>query len=244
MSERNEEMFVRRVSKTSLIPAKEYQRDLNQGTILKIRGNFELLRFRPITCSRRKDGSLYIIDGQTRFEAVKNMKNIEMVPVIIHGDLSLPEEAGLFVALNSDGVKVGRFFVFRAKKVSGDTTALYIQSVLDESGLTLVKSAKKGRQVAAIEKIESIQEGLTQEEFKAIMTMVAKLCKDRPVSRRLLAGIASLKRDKDFNITDFRVQSKILKAGIDKIEESIDEVCLKLKNAGEKTCGIGIARAL
>lgn len=87
--------------------------------------------------SKNGDGRYVILDGQHRVEALREMHADDArVKVLVYEDLSLGEEAQLFVDFNhTRGVKA--FVKFERLVTAGDTDACFILSILNEQGLHL-----------------------------------------------------------------------------------------------------------
>jgi len=242
MTGRNTEMEVVQLPKELVDLDAAYQRPIRPHIVNRIMNHFNPILFRPLTISKR-DGRYIAVDGKTRGYIAKQRDDIRTVPCIIHEGLSEAEEAEIFVDLNSDAKKPGRSVVFNARVIMGDQTAIFIKQQLELAGLELVASVKKPGQIGAIEKTEFILKQTGQENFLAVLKMCAELCNTVPVSRKLLSGIAGLKSF-DIDITDPKIQKRILKIGFYRINESITMATMQLGNAGNKACATGIARLI
>lgn len=76
-----------------------YQSPVKERQVRKIVNNFDPKKLHTIVVSKRKDGSLYIIDGQHRVEALKEL-NILFVEAMVHENLTVEEEAEMYYGVN------------------------------------------------------------------------------------------------------------------------------------------------
>jgi len=116
-----------------------YQRATRKRRVAMIAANFDPDAFGVIHVVLRKDGTFWIIDGQHRVEAVRSLgeswKNTS-VPALVYSDLSLKDEAWLFMHLN-DAVSVHPFDKFKAARESGDPTACAIANISEGAGFPI-----------------------------------------------------------------------------------------------------------
>lgn len=76
-----------------------YQSPVQERQVKKIVKNFDPKKLHTIVVSKRKDGLLYIIDGQHRVEALKEL-NILFIEATVHENLSVEEEAEMYYGVN------------------------------------------------------------------------------------------------------------------------------------------------
>jgi hypothetical protein len=117
-----------------------YQRSIEGGAsqklIVKIAENWDWRLCLPLLVSRR-DGQLYVIDGQHRLEAARLRGDIAHMPVVVF-DLEDPRaEAELFVAANRSRRQMSKLDDFHAAIVAGDPKAVAINDAVTEAGLTV-----------------------------------------------------------------------------------------------------------
>lgn len=117
-----------------------YQRSIEGGAskklIVKIAENWDWRLCLPLLVSRR-NGRMYVIDGQHRLEAARLRGDIPHMPVVVF-DLDDPKaEAELFVQANRSRRSMGRLDDFHAALVAGDKKALAINEVVTGAGLVV-----------------------------------------------------------------------------------------------------------
>lgn len=88
--------------------------------------------------SLRRDGSMYVIDGQHRRGALLHRDQGDSeVPALVYEGLTLRDEAEMFIADNNENRKPNALDVHRLLVVAGEEEATVIQRVLDDHGLSL-----------------------------------------------------------------------------------------------------------
>jgi len=117
-----------------------YQRSIenaeSQALIVDIALNWHWGRAQVLTVSRR-DGRLYVVDGQHRLAAAKLRGDIQQLPCLIEEFVDVAEEAALFNDLNDKRRPVSAIDKFRAAVVAGDANCVAIGAAMERAGLTL-----------------------------------------------------------------------------------------------------------
>lgn len=121
--------------------------------------------------SKRADGSCVRIDGQHRL-ATALAAGAGDVPILmeVHEDLSVQEEAELFLRLNGGRKAVGAIDKFKARLEAREPTALEIQIILKKVGCKITGSAQhKG--VNAVEAVEhAYHKGNLESTMRVLVT--------------------------------------------------------------------------
>jgi hypothetical protein len=112
------------------------QRPLDNARVTGIVNNFKEAALGLPLISKREDGSMICLDGQTRI-AVLLRKNLGAVPrqMMVHRGLSRTEEAELF-RLHNDSKALSAQVKFRIALVEGDKEALAADALLRKIGWT------------------------------------------------------------------------------------------------------------
>lgn len=109
-----------------------YQRALEADRAQKIAENFNPHLFDPILLSKRKNGRMYIIDGQHRVIAAVIAK-IDKVPARILMGLSREQEANLFVDAQLQRKPIRAFDRFNAKIIAQDPVFVGINKIVQKA---------------------------------------------------------------------------------------------------------------
>lgn len=117
-----------------------YQRSIenpeSQALIAQIALNWHWGRAQLLTVSRR-DGRLFVVDGQHRLAAAKLRGDIQQLPCLIEEYADVAEEAALFNDLNDRRRPVSALDKFRAAVVAGDPDCIAIGAAMERAGLAL-----------------------------------------------------------------------------------------------------------
>lgn len=117
-----------------------YQRSIEGGAsqklIVKIAENWDWRLCLPLIVSRR-DGSLYVIDGQHRLEAAKLRGDIRDLPVVVFDFDDPRAEAELFVQANRSRRAMSKLDDFHAAVIAGDAKAVAVNDVVTAAGLAV-----------------------------------------------------------------------------------------------------------
>ena len=139
-----------------------YQRQLDGTRITAMALEFHPERIGVPVCSKRRDGTLWILDGQHRVALLKCME-LEDEPILVeyHEDMTVREEAREFDALNAKGI-MGRLPVhvlsrFQARLVGAYATEVAVNRILHNLGLHLAMG-KGGTAICAVQAVEWVHE--------------------------------------------------------------------------------------
>lgn len=98
-----------------------YQRDLRHDLVEAIGRDYDIVKAGPILVSRRKDGKMYVVDGQHRMAGALIAGEVEIFAHVVEG-LDEKKEAALRLARN-DRRSDSTFEKFRTRLVMGDEKA-------------------------------------------------------------------------------------------------------------------------
>lgn len=117
-----------------------YQRSIEGGAsrnlIMKIAENWDWRLCLPLLVSRR-NGELFVIDGQHRLEAARLRGDIQHLPVVVFDFDDPKAEADLFVQANRSRRPMSNLDDFHAAVAAGDPKALEIHTAVTEAGLAV-----------------------------------------------------------------------------------------------------------
>jgi hypothetical protein len=130
-----------------------FQRDLDETRAKRLSKALNLSRIGHFVVSRRADGSMVVLDGQHRLTAMKMRGINEPIYCDVWDGLTLPEEAELFLWLNSDRRAVRVFDKFKARLIAQETSAIEIDGIVKKCGLRIGK-AQSSKCVCAIKALE------------------------------------------------------------------------------------------
>lgn len=154
-----------------------------------------------VILSQRTDGTLVCLDGMHRTAASKQAGYTKPLDAIVHTDLSLAEEASLFLLYNNkkDPSAISKF---KARIVTGDPVAVDMDRIIRERGWKVRPGASDPGVLTAIEKAEAVYrngcrtlpEGAHPEMLNSVLTIITAAWEYDPksVNQSMLAGVAQL----------------------------------------------------
>lgn len=138
------------------------QRDLNQARVDRIAADFNPEDLQTPTVSSR-DGHFYIIDGQHRVEALRQMGwGDQQIQCWVYEGLTEAEEAEKFLKLN-DVLVVGSFDKFTKGVSAGREIEVAIDRIVRSNGLVISKDSVPGaiRAVGTLRRVFTRTNGQT-----------------------------------------------------------------------------------
>lgn len=149
-----------------------YQRELDsksQRLIRDIAEQWDWSLCQPLVVASRRDGSLFVVDGQHRLEAARHRGDIAQLPCVIVHPADPADEAAAFVALNQRRRPLTAFAMYNGALAAGDEAAIQLQRLLDKhrlsfSGAADIKNLKPGQlnNIATVRKWHGLRgDGLT-----------------------------------------------------------------------------------
>tara|TARA_R100000306_G_C4373751_1_gene141056 strand:+ start:28 stop:999 length:972 start_codon:yes stop_codon:yes gene_type:complete len=96
-----------------------------------------------------------VIDGNHRIYGAQ-ANGLKSLAVLVYMDLTIPEQAGLFTALNRDRTTVSQIDQFHSDIVYGDPNALGVKEMLDKYGITVGGNVTRGNHLSAIKMLRDM----------------------------------------------------------------------------------------
>lgn len=148
-----------------------YQRELTQKVDTICR-NLDFMAFGCLTIARRKDGSLWVVDGNNRLHAALRRSDIENVPCIVFDVVDVCREAQGFIGANQQRKPVTAMEKFRAMKTAGSVGHEIVTRLLEELGMYVDPDKDDHRAVRCVSQLLAVVEKYGEEESRMIFTAV------------------------------------------------------------------------
>lgn len=246
---RNKKGELAYVDKRSLLVDHTYQRPFNDAKRLRIAARFNWAAFGVLLVVRRRDGSLWTIDGQHRLAAAMSRADIQDVPVIVF-DLEgrIEDEATDFLVANKERKPLSGVESFKAMVVSGDPTAAIVKELVESIGRE-VGPAGAGCVACPHAIYKCVQTDV--DALRRIWPVVAQLCEGAQFDNRLIQAIFTLERrliDGNGERLSFAsspaLRQKLIDAGFSAILRAIGEASAYHKRGGETVWARGVLNIL
>lgn len=234
------------VSKRGLGVDDTYQRTLNDVKRKQIAAAFNWAAFGVLTVARRRNGSLFVIDGQHRLSAALSRKDITDVPcVIFDTEDDIAGEARDFIDTNTSRKPVSAVEKFKALLVTEDHAAIVCQRLATESG----RDIRRGAGASTVTCVAAIMRQINrnEESFCRAWPVIVAICEGEVMHSDIVDGVAFLEtRLMSANGTKCgvkRIKDRLVAVGYNGLLNAISEAKAYHRNAGEKVCALGLLNA-
>ena len=175
-----------------------YQRESAARRVKTMAAQYDPTLANVIVVSRRKDGSLWVIDGLHRTAAARLAGRTHMVAAVYEG-LDPKDEARMFDLINKLRSPVKATSRFRARVMYGDPQAVRIDRLLKELGSGVQSSGANRNAISAISAIERIVDRYGWSALKSTLEVIHEandgVLTSRTAPANVLLGVASLLKD-------------------------------------------------
>jgi len=167
----------------------------SRALIARMIKRWEWALCQPLVVTRRLDGSLFVIDGQHRWNGAKARGDIPHLPCVVIPAIELEEEAKTFVNLNTARQRLSQVEIFNGMLAASDADALALVALLEETGWTLARHAnstqfKPGELACAPMLVRQVR-ALGEAPVRNALTALREAYPDTPVTTpsRLLQAL-------------------------------------------------------
>ena len=115
-----------------------YQRTVRTAGVNKIVKNFDRDALGTLCVGKRKDGSLWIVDGQQRWTALKKL-GVKRVPCDVFESSGPSHEARIFRHKNKDRTGVNAVTIFKALLTEQNEDAVALLAAVESAGFKLTR---------------------------------------------------------------------------------------------------------
>lgn len=169
-----------------------YQSPVNSNEVKKIVKNFNPKALTSIIVSQRDSGEYYVIDGQHRMSALKQMQQ-PTIEALIYTGLTQNEEAEMYAKINERKTKSPNA-LGKAKYQSGDLVAIEIHDAVSNAGLIIDYDNTNTRMnhIKAYKALEVTHAKYGQEHLEETLVLLKKCFGDQSASfeGKLIYGMA------------------------------------------------------
>lgn len=234
------------VSKRCLLVDDTYQRTLNDTKRKQIASAFNWAAFGVLIVARRRDGSLFVIDGQHRLAAALSRSDITDVPcVIFDTEDDVAGEARDFIDTNTSRKPVNSVEKFKALLVTEDHAALVCQRLATEAG----REVRRGASATTLTCVTAVMKLIVRNEdaFCRAWPVIVAICEGEVIHADIVEGVAFLEnRLMSSNGTKCgvkRIKDRLLSVGYIGLLNAMSEAKAYHRNSGEKVCALGLLNA-
>lgn len=174
------------VAETLRVDTENYQRILDEAHLARIMEDFEPDGLGILEVSRRRDGDIYLINGQHRVESIKRLGYGYMeVQCFVYEGLSIDQERALFLLFNLGHLPLNAYHAFKVRTEDPDLNTEIVMTHLQALGINFVPpGANLGvRQISALHYLEELVK--TDRLVPVLTTLAAGWGEHRGAFKRL-----------------------------------------------------------
>lgn len=183
-----------------------YQRSKKEEHIVNIAENFDPILTSRIKVSLRPDGYYYILDGQQTFFALVANKEKE-IPCKVIEDLTIEDEASLFIAANEQRLGVPQQEKINARRIKKDKYQLLADKLLKEHGRGFY-TGHKATTCKCVNKMRMWCEK-APDVIEAVFPLITKICENESLPQEIVGAFCYLEHHlRQLNKTETLVSKK------------------------------------
>lgn len=241
----NERPTIGWVNKNDLRVDHSYQRDAVISKVEEIARSFSWPSFGVISVAKRPDGSMWVLDGQSRTLAARRLRDVLELPCVIHRLASVTEEARAFLGTNTRGKPVEAIAKFRAAVVAGIPAAVLVDRTLHRLDIQFSKHPSQPKQFKCISHLWKLAES-SHEAFLRVIAVASEICTDGPISDHLVHGLTYLDRRVPGGLDNRALLARLIHVGGSTLDDAARrEVFLRGPGSDrEKACGTAVLETL
>lgn len=175
----------KRIDKDRLNIDPEYQREVNNPLVNKIKSDWQWPACGAISVAKREDGTFRILDGQHRWMAALQIKEITQLPCMIFQMSGQKAEANQFVQANSVRKSLRARDKYNAKLITGDELALRISPLIHQA---TDRGVRIGNCHGVIEDLAKSN----MEALKNVWPAMLDICQSGSMPTNILRGLVYL----------------------------------------------------
>lgn len=229
------------VNKKTLSIDPSYQRNAKSTKVLKIAADWSWVGCGVIVVSRR-NGLLYVVDGQHRVLAALKRDDITHLPAIIFNHKEASKEAEGFIDLNVNRKPLDFVYKYRALLVAGDQNARMVEDMLQKYGVSIVNGRAKKSTNSGARLIKSMASN--PEKTTRVFGMACEICQDEYISDVLLAGLWVLDSKIKGGLSDEKLRKRLVSVGRESLEMAAKRAAAFYTKGGDAVWADGMLQEI
>jgi len=221
-----------------------YQRELSYPHVRNIAKNLTMRAFGVLLVSRRDNGTMWVIDGQHRIEALKIKGMLStLVPCHIYTGLS-PEDEAVIFEMQTRRLAITPVQRFKTRLFFQEPKAMEIEKILHRYGFQAGPTAPGN--LPAVASVEKIYDRNGPERLDAILDLVTTVTDhdtSRAPSATILFGLNSFMMRYEGMYDRGRLLRALQATGIDKLSRNANAIKELMREDLGKSCGRAILTA-
>jgi hypothetical protein len=217
-----------------------YQREVAEDKVTKISKAWSWLHLGVLVVAKR-DGRLWVVDGQHRVLAARRRSDIADLPCIVFPTKDISSEAKGFLGINTLRKPLDSVAKQNARSTAGDDVARFVDECMQELGVTLTRHARKWNECRCAEALYAHAVS-DSKDFKEIIALCVDLAKqpDKPINNKFIGGMFYLLRNVGEGVRDQRLVARIKQVGFVSLNEAAAKKPGQFERSHAKTWAEGM----
>lgn len=229
------------VDKNALSVDDSYQRPSSNAKILNLASEWSWVGCGVIVVSRR-DGKMFVVDGQHRVMAALKRSDITHLPAIIFNHSNVTEEAEGFINLNVNRNSLKTIQKFKALVKAKNPAAIAVSELLNKYNITLSKNIAPYSTNSAARLMKTIEK--QPEKTYRVFGMACELCNGDYVSETIIAGLWILDTKIKDGLNCPRLRKRLFDIGKDRLYTGAKRAAAFFSKGGENIWADGMLQEL
>jgi hypothetical protein len=180
---------LRWISKKKLHIDRAYQREVvSRHRVLEIAREWDWKLVGALSVAERDDGTLFVYDGQHRYEAALHRDDVQNLPCVVFATEGSKDEARAFIGTNMSARRVGSYDYHRAAVEAGEPISMTAELLLADVGYEPTSVSGTARTTKAVRTVHRMVE--QNEDLAAdVLQLAARIAAGEQISAELLRGL-------------------------------------------------------
>lgn len=190
-----------------------YQRDLIEQKVRQITAEWSWIACGTLIIGKR-GGEYWVIDGQHRAMGAKRRSDIQQLPCLVFETESVKQEAQGFLDVNTGRKPITSTGRHKAMVAAGNDTAAFVQSQLDQLGITIRSKAERAGDIKCIGWCMK-RASEDRDRFTRVLRLVADMSNNDGIfiAERVLEGVWILDSKCGDGLSDKRLVQRLKDKG-------------------------------
>lgn len=231
------------LSKNALVVDHSYQRKAILKRVLQIAQKWSWLACGVILVARR-NGHLYVVDGQHRVSAALKRSDIETLPCLVFETDSAHEEAAGFYDANTGRRMPTALEKWKAQLMRGDEATMFVDAMIRAAGRA--PSASAGP--TEVRCLTSMLSAATKDRalLMRVWPLIVEVCHGHVLHERVFEGLMWLESNlpEGQSLTRKRWRDKLMSIGYTGLLDAAQRAATFYARGGSKVWAMGMLEAL
>lgn len=231
------------LSKHELYVDESYQRSANDAKILALARDWSWVACGALIVARR-DGRLFVVDGQHRLLAARRRDDIKEMPCIVFATNDIHAEAKGFLQANTLRKPITSLDKFRALIITGDENAKLVDELIRSAG-RYPSTAASATSVRCLSSMLAAAKN-SREDLVRIWPLITKVVDGAPLHERILMALLFLegRMPQGESLTDRKWASRLIEIGAERLMDAINKAAAYYAAGGARVWAAGVLDAL